>query len=400
MPCSVSQRRHIFFLLFAAPFLMGMGIDLYVPSLPAITNYFGGHQSLVQLTIGLYMLGYGIGQIFLGILSDSLGRKKVFLASAFFYTFISFISAFSPNIYMLIICRFLQGIGIAGLGVIVRSIAVDCFVAKNLAKAFTYVSTSWALGPIVGPFIGGYLQHFFNWQADFYFFGLYGLFILIYAAITLPETNLFLQPLRPVKIARSIKTIITHPIFLLGTFILSLCYACIVLFNVVGPFLVQVVLKYSAVDYGHIALLLGFGYFAGNFLNRFAIKHFSPVRVASIALVLAFCMTLVMVILGIFIKLNLLVLILPIFLFLLLGFVFPNLMAKIIGFFPKNGGTANAIFGSLASVGVFVITTFAVLLKTNSQMPMVLTYVVLLLINLICFLFSRQLEKATSNAAD
>jgi len=74
MLCSISQRRHVFFLLFAAPFLMGMGVDLYVPSLPAITNYFHVLPSLVQLTIALYIFGYGVGQSFLGILSDSLAH--------------------------------------------------------------------------------------------------------------------------------------------------------------------------------------------------------------------------------------------------------------------------------------------------------------------------------------
>ena len=157
--------------------------------------------------------------------------QKIFLGSLFFYVIMSFVSVFSPSIYVLIICRFLQGIGIAGIGAVVRAIAVDCFEGKNLIKAFTYVSTSWALGPIVGPFIGGYLQHFFNWQADFYFFGLYGLFIFIYAAFTLLETNLFLQPLHPTHVIRSIKDVILNPIFLLITVILALDYAVIIIFN-------------------------------------------------------------------------------------------------------------------------------------------------------------------------
>ena len=52
-------------------FLTGAGIDLYVPSLPFISHSFSISKGVVQLTIGLYMLGYAVGQIFLGILSDA-----------------------------------------------------------------------------------------------------------------------------------------------------------------------------------------------------------------------------------------------------------------------------------------------------------------------------------------
>ena len=76
------QKKHVFVLLFLIPFLMGTGTDLYVPSLPAITAYFKISAHLTQFTIGLYMLGYAIGQFFLGILSDSLGRKKISIYSA------------------------------------------------------------------------------------------------------------------------------------------------------------------------------------------------------------------------------------------------------------------------------------------------------------------------------
>ncbi len=324
--------------------------------------------------------------------------QKIFLGSLFFYVIMSFVSVFSPSIYVLIICRFLQGIGIAGIGAVVRAIAVDCFEGKNLIKAFTYVSTSWALGPIVGPFIGGYLQHFFNWQADFYFFGLYGLFIFIYAAFTLLETNLFLQPLHPTHVIRSIKDVILNPIFLLITVILALDYAVIIIFNMVGPFLVQVVLKYSAVNYGHIALFLGFGYFGGNFSNQWLIKYFSSIAIARTAMITAAFLSFLMIGLGCVIQLNLWVVVVPTFFILAcLGFVFPNLTSEVFVFFPKNSGTASAIFGSLTAVGAFVVTSFATLLKTHSQMPMALTYAGLLLINLILFFWSRYFK--TSNAA-
>ncbi len=77
MSYSKKEQKKFVLVLFLVGFLMGLGVDLYVPSLPSITRYFNVSPSSVQLTISLYMLGYGIAQIFFGILSDSLGRKKI-----------------------------------------------------------------------------------------------------------------------------------------------------------------------------------------------------------------------------------------------------------------------------------------------------------------------------------
>ena len=73
--------------------LPGMGIDIYAPSLPAIQSHFGASLTQTQLTITLYLLGLGLGQLFLGILSDYIGQKKVLISSLFFLL----LSVFSVN---------------------------------------------------------------------------------------------------------------------------------------------------------------------------------------------------------------------------------------------------------------------------------------------------------------
>ncbi|MBI5346078.1 MAG: MFS transporter [Chlamydiae bacterium] len=87
------------FFIIVAPFLGGIGIDLYVPSLPTIKNEFNVDHSLVQFTITTYLLGYAIGQLFLGILSDSFGRKKILYFSSIFYVFTTILAIVSQNIY-------------------------------------------------------------------------------------------------------------------------------------------------------------------------------------------------------------------------------------------------------------------------------------------------------------
>ncbi len=380
------QKRHIFVLLFLIPFLMGTGVDLYVPSLPAIQSYFNAPKHLVQFTIGSYMLGYAIGQLLLGVLSDSLGRKKILVVSGMVFTLVSFLSVFSVSINMLIVLRFFQGFAIAGAAVVCRAIVTDCFSGLARTTAMTYLSTSWALGPILGPFIGGYLQDYFNWQADFYFFGVYGLLTFVYAGIVLVETHLHLVPFLPGKIARTLHEVVTHPLFIIYSIIGSLIYAMLVVFNVVAPFLIQATLQYSAIAYGRIALLLGFGYFLGNFINRWIIHHVSSEKIVLISLLGATTMSMIMAVAGLMFHPNIYILLLPtILLFYFCGQIFPNIMTMSVSLFPAIGGTTSAIFGSWVSAGVFVVTTLATFIKTQTQTPMALTYLGICFICLILF---------------
>lgn len=389
------QKIHITLLSIFVPFLMGTGVDLYVPSLPAITQYYQCSAHIIQLSISFYILGYGLGQLLLGILSDSFGRRKIMLISALAYIIISFLCMLAPTPYALNALRFLQGIFIAGLSVVIRCIAVDCFSGLDLTKAMSYISISWSLGPILGPFIGSYLQHYFGWQANFVYFGVYGLFILIYAYIALPETHKQQQPLNFINITTTIINILKNRVFVVGAIILALFYSVIASFNIVGPFLIQVTMHYAVITYGHIALLLGAGYFFGNVSNRFLINYIDPIRLAGITLAIAFVITLILLLLGFVVPLNLYTIVVPvIIIFYLLGHAFPNMAAEIIGFCPVKAGSINALQGSIMAAGVFVFTTIAAMLKATSQIPLATLYVALLFCALVLFLRTFGQKKA------
>ncbi|MCS5956610.1 MFS transporter [Klebsiella variicola subsp. variicola] len=183
-------------LIFSIPFLMGLGVDLYVPSLPAISNAFNTQVSTVQLSIATYMFGYGIGQFFLGIISDSLGRRLILkYCSITFFLSSLFCIALVPSIYWLNLWRFIQGLSIAGLAVVARAMIVDVFSGSDLFKFTNYFGLSWSLGPIIGPNIGGYLQNYFDWKANFVFFAIYGMLLALISFVNLPETNKNLKPL-------------------------------------------------------------------------------------------------------------------------------------------------------------------------------------------------------------
>ena len=275
------------------------------------------------------------------------------------------------------------------------SIVLSLFTGKSLLKAINGLSISWSLGPIIGPFIGGYLQHYFNWQADFYFFGIAGLTVFLLIFFTLPETHFNLQPLHPKKIFTNIKTVISHKIFLLVTIVSALIYTLMVVFNMIGPFIVQKVLNFSAVQYGHMALVLGAAYFLGSTTNRILINYIKPLHLALASTIISLIITGVMLGCSVSMPINIYIVLIPVsIIFFLGGLVIPNMAGKSSTIFPTHlGGTVSALFGSVGLLVLFVISLFATLLKTNTSVPISGLYVSLILIVLILLGAIFKLEK-------
>jgi DHA1 family bicyclomycin/chloramphenicol resistance-like MFS transporter len=184
------------FILLAMVPLTGATIDIYVPSLPAITAHFGVPAQLVQWTIPSYLIGYSLAQLFCGALSDAWGRRALLIIGIVLYTGASFLAASASSIGMLILMRFVQGLGVAAPGVLARAIASDSFDSERLPHITNYITLAWALGPIVAPLIGGYLQHVFGWKAIFYFLTAYGCIVLLLIYVLLPETNSYRHQLK------------------------------------------------------------------------------------------------------------------------------------------------------------------------------------------------------------
>ncbi|HEV2614572.1 MAG TPA: multidrug effflux MFS transporter [Gammaproteobacteria bacterium] len=357
--------------------LSGLSIDIYVPSLPAVGQYFHVSKSLVQLSITTYMIGLGMIQLFAGSFSDSFGRKKPFLISMVIFLIATFFIPASNTIYQLLFLRFIQGAALGAMVAPMRSVIPDLFEGDDYHKMMTYMVMAWSIGPIIAPAIGGYLQHYFGWKANFYFLGSYSAVGFLLILFFLPETSTHRHRFHLGDIFQRNLTILSNRMYIRNVIMNGLLYSILILFSTVGPFLIQTVLHYSAIQFGHIALLIGLAWFLGTMTNRFLIAAPQDQKI-KFSLSAMLIISLSMVFAAIAHPMNLFIIALPVFLLAwCAGFLFPTYVSQAISLFPTMTGSANSLFGAVAFSIAGLGSALGALLKSGTQLPLALTFVVL-----------------------
>src|ERR1700733_4002896 len=165
-----------------------LSMDMYLPSLPAIGEALGAPIAQVQLTISSYLIGFAVGQMIYGPISDRYGRRPVILAALALNCVAAVVCAFTQSIGALTVARFIQALGGAGCIVLARAAVRDLYSGVRAGRELSLMGSITAFAPIVAPAIGGVLQTAFGWRAIFVLLVIFALFAAAMAARFLPET--------------------------------------------------------------------------------------------------------------------------------------------------------------------------------------------------------------------
>lgn len=372
-----NMRLIAFIIIFMAP-LAGMGIDIYSPALPLMQDVLHSTSHLGGMTMTVYLIGYGLGLAVAGPLADSLGRVRVLTAGLYAFILINLGILFVNSISALLIMRFLQGIAVAAPGVMFKVLISDHFDETALPKMSNNASIAWALGPVVAPFVGGYLANHFGWHASFGFLAIYAAIILILRYVCLTESNPNPQPLHINSILSNYTEVLKNSTFIALVIALSLIYAVFILFNVNGPFLIQRTLQLNAMTYGSIALILGLFYFFGVTLNRFLILKFDLKKITMVG-VMSFCVgALILLISGFLNDITLSIIMIGLMAcYFSTGLMFSNILSSCMLVFREKAGTANAVMNSSFVLGAAVISAIGSHLSFASQIPLGFAYLMM-----------------------
>jgi DHA1 family bicyclomycin/chloramphenicol resistance-like MFS transporter len=177
---------HIFTLIV----LTGLGalsMNIFLPSLPAMTEHFATDYRLMQLSVALYLAVNAVLQIVVGPVSDRYGRRPVLLWAIAIFLIATLGCILAPTVEVFLAFRMLQAVVVAGL-VLGRAVVRDMYPADQAASQIGYVTMGMAVVPMIGPAIGGVLDETLGWQANFWMLAILGALVLALIWRDLGET--------------------------------------------------------------------------------------------------------------------------------------------------------------------------------------------------------------------
>jgi len=346
-----SKTKSVTRLAFALIPLSGFAMDIFIPSLPAITADLHTTPANIQLTLSIFLISLGAFQLFIGSVLDSFGRYLPNIVALAIFSLSNFIIAGTDSLNMIYIMRAIQGACVATIIVSKRAILVDLHTGEALKKYMSMLSVVWSAAPIIAPFIGGFLEVHFGWRSNFSLLGFLGLVFLVIEIAMSGETIKIKHPFDIRSINEAYMTMIKAKDFSIGLLILGFSFSAMMVYNMVSPFIIEKLLHYPPTVSGNASLISGVSLMLGGVLSRQMISKpfFKKTIVSIIAMI---------VIAGIVTGIStthpslitLLAYVVP--LHFLVGVIFNTVFSYVLTKFPQFGGKAGGLSG-----GTYIIMT-------------------------------------------
>ncbi|HEY5305134.1 MAG TPA: multidrug effflux MFS transporter [Pseudolabrys sp.] len=347
--------------------------DMYLPSLPDIAQRLSASTTQVQFTISSYLIGFALGQIFYGPLSDRHGRKPVLLAALGIYCVASLACALATSIEMLIVARALQAIGGCGGIVLARAVVRDLFSGNRASREMSLISAVMALAPVFAPIFGGVVQTAFGWRGVF--------FTLVVAAIggiaavwlLLPETlkERAAERISLGSIMASYRIVARNPVYLAYLGMASTVYAGLFAWISGASFVLQGLYGLTPFHFGLVFALGSSGFLLGSYIAARIVRKVGldgVIGVGAGAVTLGGLGMLVSVAIGFTSSLSI---VLPMSIYLAgLGMVLPQSIAGAMTPFPERAGAASSLFGFVQQSVAAVCGAGVGWLTGNNAWPM------------------------------
>lgn len=187
---TLSRREKLTYVLVLGA-LVALGpftVDLYLPAFPDVATDLGVGDAAIQLTLTATMVGFALGQLIVGPLSDALGRRRPLIIATAVHILASIAVAFAPTIELVMAGRVLQGIGAAGGGVVAMAMVRDLFGGQQLIRMLSRMALVTGLAPVLAPVIGSQLLNVMEWRGIFLALAAYGVLMTVVAGWLMVET--------------------------------------------------------------------------------------------------------------------------------------------------------------------------------------------------------------------
>lgn len=357
--------RRLSFLLAIVVALTPFAVDMYLPAMPAMARYLATGIEQVEVSLPLFLLGFALGQIVGGPVSDNYGRKPIGIAGFGLFTLASVMILYAPTVETLWVLRFVQAFG-GGFGaVIAAAIVRDLYDGKDSARIFTLIGLIMMVAPLIAPAVGAVLLDFFGWKSIFVALAIYAVVQIVIIGLLLPETQT-LRLLRghqrssPRQVLGTYRMIITRRqslgYLLCQAFVVATMFA----FLTESSFMY---IEYYGVSTSKFPILFGANIIVMMLFNRLNAKLLDRHSTRKLIwLGISVQLTSVSLLLILYLSGNLNLwsnVILIMFSIGPIGIIGPNNMSAYLHCFSRNSATANAVMGTSqfalgAAIGVLV----------------------------------------------
>jgi len=182
------SERGLIALLSVITMLAPFSIDAYLPAFPQLVIDLGAPISQIQMTLAAFILGFALGPLITGPISDAVGRHPVILLGLVGFGVFSVACAVASNVEHMIAFRFCQAMAGSASLVAARALLADVYRGDALAQKNSVINMFLAIAPMVAPLIGGWLSETWDWRMIFWVMGLATCFALLASVAKMPET--------------------------------------------------------------------------------------------------------------------------------------------------------------------------------------------------------------------
>lgn len=366
--------------------------EIYLPSMPAMAKYFAVRLHIIQLSITIYVLGFSLGAFLFGPLSDIFGRRPIAIFCLIVGLLGSLICCIAFDTFSLLIGRFVQGIGLSGVGVIARSITKDISPDQtSMSRLGSIMGVVFATAVACAPIIGGYIEQYAFWRLNFITLFIMALLIALLCWQKLPETNKHKRNISFQHVLSDYVEVLTNKEFILFNLLSTFTLGGIISYQTLSSYLLQIKVGLSPTDFGYTTTIITLSLVIGGVFNSRVVARRGSLAMFALGFKLFIVSGIMYVFCGLFDWINVWLILLPIAAYTVgASLVYPNASAGAMTLFADKAGTAAAIYTFLQMLGATLFSGFISIVNATNQLPLGILFVT---IGFIGLRFNKVLDK-------
>ncbi|APC91951.1 MULTISPECIES: MFS transporter [Francisella] len=255
--------------------------DMIIPGMPQVISDFQSESSMIPTSLTIFILGGTTLQLFIGPISDIVGRRPVMILGCLFFLLSTIFIMFSPNISYFILGRFLQGIGLCFIGTIGYVIVQEILSEMAAVRTTSIMNNIANAAPLAGPLLGAIIVEIFHWRVIFLILASLSAIALWGIIKHMPETIIYNNTssqnlkLNFVKIYHNYRKLLISPTFLIGAVSLGFLSVPFIVWLGIAPIILIENSHLSTIEYGLWNLPFFCSVLLGSFIMRNKSRSFS-----------------------------------------------------------------------------------------------------------------------------